>query len=481
MARGRTRPLSRRRFLKRSAAAGAGVLFLPTGKVLGANNEVRVAIIGTGGMGGGHMGHFNGRHGAKVVAVSDPDKKRMDEKTRKIKHKIAKHQDFRKILDMKDVDAVVIATPNHWHAPAAILACQAGKDVYVQKPVAHCIWESRQMVKAARKYKRIVQAGTQQRSDPYYGKLRADLKSGKYGEIKLVHCLKHNVRGSIGKVSGPQSVPDHIDYDLWCGPAPKTPVMRRKLHYDWHWQWNWGDGEMGNWGPHVVDDLRNILDWDDVPGSVIGAGGRFAWNDDGQTPNMHIALFERKGFKVVVDVRDLPAKKGTRGAMSYMRSRGHNVIVCEGGTIRCGRGGGAAYDKDGKRIKKYSGDAGRNHTRNFIDAVRSRKPGDLNAEIEVGHQSTMMCLLANIAFRVGKEAGADRARQAMKDHKDALDTIESMVKQIKANGDDPNRMMLGPKLTFDPKAEKFVGANAAEGNRLLRYEMRKGFAVPEKV
>ncbi|MHC4251544.1 MAG: Gfo/Idh/MocA family protein [Planctomycetota bacterium] len=473
--------ISRRSFLKGAAAGGAAAFLSPARRVLGANNTVRVAIIGTGNMGGSHIRHFDGLKDVEVVALCDVDSKRMEGAARKLKRKVALEKDLRKIFDMKDVDAVCIATPNHWHVPAAILACEAGKDVYVQKPVAHCIWEGRQMVKAARKYDRIVQGGTQQRSDPYYAQVRADLESGKFGEIKLVHVMKSSVRGSIGKVTGPQAVPSSVDYDLWCGPAPKTPVMRKKFHYDWHWQWNWGDGEMGNWGPHVVDDMRNILGWDDVPGSVVAAGGRFCWNDDGQTPNMVFALFERKGFKVVVDVRNLPEKKGVRNAATYLRSRGHNVIVCEGGTIRCGRGGGAAYDKDDKRVKKYNGDSGRNHVRNFIEAVRSRSREKLNCEIEVGHQSTMMCLMANIAFRVGRNAGVDRISQAMKDHPDALDTVEHVAAQLKANEGDFGKLMLGPKLTFDPKAERFTGPDSAEANRLLRYEMREGFAVPERV
>ena len=491
--------ITRREFLKGTATAGAALLVScttpngpiadlvtasfapPPRKLYGANEIVNVAVIGCGGKGGGHIKHFDNLKGVKVIAVSDPDMERMENKTKKLKHNVAKHQDFRKILEMKDVDAVIIATPNHWHAPAAILACQAGKDVYVEKPVAHGIWEGRQMVKAARKYNRIIQAGTQQRSDPYYQELKDDLNSGKYGKIKMVHCLKYRTRNSIKKATQPLQMPDSVDYNLWCGPAPMGPVMREKLHYDWHWQWNWGNGEMGNWGPHAVDDLRNILDWDDVPDRVVGAGGRFIWDDDGETPNMHIALFEHKGFRVVVDIRDLPAKKGVKYSSKYMKSTGHNVIICEGGTIRAGRRGAESKDNSGKRIKKYNGDGGGGHAQNFIDAVRSGKRSDLNCDIEVGHQSTMMCLMANIAYRVGKQASIDQVKAAMKDHQDALDTIKSTVTQINANEGDLGAMMLGPQLTFDPKKERFTGADAAEANKLLRYEMRKEFAIPEKI
>jgi len=477
----RPNKLTRRRFIKGSVAASLAASCWPRGTVLGANEKIGVAVVGTGGRGGAHVKQFN-RGDCQIVAVSDADRKRMDGAAGKIKDRqVVKHQDLRKIMEMKDVDAVVIATPNHWHAPATILACQAGKDVYVEKPVAHCIWESRQMVKAARKYKRIVQGGTQQRSDPYYAELKADLKAGKYGEIKLVHCLKHNNRGPIGKVTEPQQPPSSVDYSLYCGPAPTVPLMRKNFHYDWHWQWNWGDGEMGNWGPHIVDDLRNILDWDDVPTSVVAAGGRFAWDDNGETPNIQFALFERQGFKFVVDIRIIPAKKGVRAASTYMKSRGHNVIVCEGGTVRVGRGGGAAYDKEGKKIKQYKGTGGRGHDTNFVKAVKSRKMEDLNCEIEVGHQSTMMCLMANAAYRAGKQATVEQVKASMKEHQDALDTIDSVVKQIADNGGDIKDLKLGPKLTFDNKKEVFTGENAEEANKFVRYEMRKEFAVPDEV
>jgi predicted dehydrogenase len=476
----RSTRFSRRGFLKSSLAAGVALSCWPRGSVLGANERIGIAVIGIGGRGSGHVSQFD-KGDSKVVALCDADTGHMEGIAKKLGHDVAKCQDLRKIMELKEVDAVVIATPNHWHAPAAILACQAGKDVYVEKPVAHSIWESRQMVKAARKYKRIVQGGTQQRSDPYYADLRADLKSGKYGAMKLIHCLKCQVRPSIGKVSGPQPIPAGVDYNLWCGPASNAPLMRKRLHYDWHWQYNWGDGEMGNWGPHVVDDLRNVLDWDDVPESMVAAGGRFVFDDDADTPNMQMALFDRKGFKVVVDIRDLPMKKGVDGGGAYMKSNGHLVIVCEKGTIRCGRGGGRATDEQGNLIKQYKGTGGGGHDTNFLKAVRSRKVEDLNCDIEVGHQSTMMCLLANIAFRIGKQATVEQAKAAMKEHQDALDTLDSYAKQIGDNGGDIKELMLGPKLTFDPKAEKFTGANADEANKLLRYEMRKEFAVPEEV
>ena len=255
----RKHSLTRRKVLG-AAAVGAACTVVP-GTVLGANDRVNVGVIGTGGKGGSHAKAFSKMDGVAVVAVCDADKGRMA----KAPDKARKHQDLRRLLDMKEIDAVVIATPNHWHSLAAILACQAGKHVYVEKPISHCIWEGRKMVEAARKYKRVVQAGTQHRSCPATIACAKDVQAGKYGKVLWAHCSKLGARSPIGKVSGPQSPPESVDYELWAGPAPKTPVMRRKFHYDWHWQWNWGDGEAGNWGPHYVDDLRHILGWDDIP------------------------------------------------------------------------------------------------------------------------------------------------------------------------------------------------------------------------
>jgi predicted dehydrogenase len=468
--------IKRRDFVKGAAAVGAGLLVLPKDQILGANDRVNLAVIGRGGRGGGHIGWFNKVKNTKVVAVCDPDYGRMKDK------EVAKNQDFRKILEIKDVDAVTIATPNHWHAPMAVFACQAGKHAYVEKPVSHCIWGGRKMVEAARKYKRIVASGTQHRSCPAPRECGKDIRAGKYGKVLWIHCQKLGRRASIGKVTEPQPVPENIDYNLWAGPAPKTPVMRKKFHYDWHWQYNWGDGEMGNWGIHYLDDVRNIMGWEGVPTSVVSAGGRFAWDDNGDTPNMHFALCEYEGVKMVIDIRNLPISKSNKGSATYLKSRGGNIIMCENAVISISRGGGKAYEKDFKTtIKQYKGNAGGGHAANFIDAVRSGKPEDLNAEIEVGHYSTNICHLANIAYKVGKKATVDEVKQSMKDHEDALNTVKAVVEQIQANEGDLKMMALGPKLTYDWKAEKFTGDGCAEANKLVRYDMRKEFAIPDEV
>jgi len=487
--------VSRRRFLKRSLAATAGSYaalssaggLMPS--VLGANDEIRIAVAGIRGRGNGHINHFQSLPGVKVVALCDPDKKVLAERMGQVKEKygtdVKGDVDIRKILDLKDVDALVIAAPNHWHSLMTIWACQAGKDVYVEKPVSHSIWEGRKMVEAARKYNRIVQAGTQQRSCPATIEAARDIQADKYGKVLWVHCSKLGARGPIGKVTEPQPVPEHIDYNLWAGPAPMTPVMRKQFHYDWHWQWNWGDGEMANWGVHYLDDLHHILGWKDIPNKVIAAGNRFAWDDNGQTPNMHFALLHYDELPVVIDIRNLPdpQRRGGKSGAVYLGSRGGNHIQCEAGYIRISRGGGWFYDNDGKRVHQYKGNGGSGHAQNFIDAMRSRRRQDQAAEIAVGHQSTAICHQANMAWRAGAEASVDEVRENMKSHEDALNTLKDMLEQLDGNSVDLAKepFVLGPALTYDRASERYVGPNAAKANRYVKCSYRNPFVVPENV
>ncbi len=323
--------IGRREFLRGSMAAGAALL-LPGRWTLGANETVRVGVIGLGGKGMQHVHEFSKIDGVRVVAVSDVDKTHLAPAVEKLGGKVTAHQDGRRLLDLKDVDAVVVATPNHWHTLLTVLACQAGKDVYVEKPVSHCIWEGRKAIEAARKYGRIVQSGTQQRSDPGVIAAAADLRKGALGKVEWVHSMWYKRRGPIGKTTTPTPIPDHVDYDLWCGPGPKGPLLRRSLHYDWHWFWAYGNGDMGNLMPHLTDDVRHLLGWSDVPTRVMSVGGRYGWDDDGETPNTHFAVLDRSGLPVVIEFRQLPFSK-TRKATSVYRRFGKglrftNLVKC---------------------------------------------------------------------------------------------------------------------------------------------------------
>ncbi len=469
--------VSRRRFLMGAAAASTVYSVFPS-RAYGANERVALGMIGLGDRGGAHLKSFSQMRNVEIVAVSDADASRMD----RTGEKAAKHQDFRHLLEMKEVDAVVIATPDHWHCLAAILAFQAGKHAYVEKPVSHCIWEGRKMVEAARKYKRIVQAGTQQRSCPAVQHCAADIQSGAYGKVLWVHCSKLDVRQPIGRVTGPQPAPEGVDYNLWAGPSPMPPIMRARFHYDWHWQWNWGTGEMGNWGVHYLDDMRHLLGWNDVPDNVMAAGNRW-WDDDGETPNMHFALMEHQGVKVVVDIRNMTASSSGKEGPEYLGGNGGNYIMCENGFVRISRGKGQAFDKDGNAVKEYKGTGGTAHYFNFIKALREDSSAGLACEIEVGHYSTTLCHMANIGFRVGKATPVEELRDRVKGNEDAVNTLQAMLDQLGNNQIDlkAKPFIVGPKLSYDAKTETFTGDKAEEANKFVRIPGRDPFTVPDKV
>lgn len=472
---------TRRRFIKGLTATGTGLATLGSSHAYTANEQIRVAVIGMGGRGGTHLNALKTIPGVKVVAICDADTRRYTQ-FKKANPDLQLFQDYRKILDMNDIDAVTIATPNHWHAAMTVAACQAGKHVYVEKPISHSIWEGQQMVAAARKYNRIVQAGTQQRSCPAPRDAGRDIRAGKYGKVLWVHCMKLNLRKPIGLVTKPQPVAPEIDYNLWAGPAPATPVMRQQFHYDWHWQWPWGDGEMGNWGVHYTDDLCNMLGWTTLPSKIICGGARFAWKDNGETPNMQFAYMEHQGLPVVVEIRDLPWSSKRKSAGVYLGAREGNIIVCEKGIVKIARGGGKAYSPDGKEvIAKYRGNAGKGHFENFIKAIRSGNKDDLHAEIQVGHIASSISHLANIAYKLGKKASVAEAREAMITHPDAVNTVDAVISQLKANDMSDAPLLLSPHLTFDPTSERFTGEHAVQANAHLRSTMRQEFAIPDQV
>jgi predicted dehydrogenase len=474
--------ITRRTFTKSVAAA---TMLSPLANVRGANNDIRVGVCGMGGRGTGAAGQYQKLSDARVVAVCDPDPSRVEKA--KSRNKGAEgYTDIRKMLENKDIDAVVVSTCNHWHSLGGIWACQAGKDVYVEKPISHNIWEGRQLVKAARKYDRMVQGGTQQRSDPVQAEIKAYIASGAIGKPQYIRANRYGQRGSIGKRDTALKIPQGVNYDLWLGPAADEPLFRNQLHYDWHWMWNTGNGEMGNWGVHILDDVRNVglLDKHTLPKRVVAAGGRIAWNDAGDSPNVHSVYFDTGDVPVIFDLTNLPVAAGKRGSPAYRGVRSGFVIQCENGYYAGGRGGGWSYANDGKRLKKFKGTGGPNHPANFVKAIRSRKKEDLNAEIEKIHYSSAWCHLGNIATRLGGALDPAKAKALYKESKPWQETIDGLVKHIGANGvnmDHPG-LRLGPVLELDVEKETFIGNSATdEAKALLRRKYRKGFEVPEKV
>jgi len=499
------RNLTRRDFIKSSlAAAGAGITAaIPTrvwSQVVGSNDTIRVAIIGLGGdrmredkngqpikaigsKGSFMIPEFRNTPGARVVALCDVDKYHLERDRKQFdddNEKIDTYTDVRKLLDRRDIDAVYIATCNHWHALIAVWACQAGKDVYVEKPVSYNIWEGRKMVEAARKYNRIVQSGTHRRSDDAIRKSIEYAQSGNLGKIKLARAICYRQRPSIGKVSAPQPIPATVDYDLWCGPAPKEPLMRKNLHYDWHWVWNTGNGELGDLGSHHLDVARWALGQKQLPKGAISIGERFGFLDDGQTPNTQIVFFDYEPAPILWEVRGLCTKKGSNVMDNFLGVRQNTIIHCEGGYVVAGAW---AYDKNGKKIKQFTSEGSESHTANFIKAVRSRKPGDLTADILEGHLSAALSHMGNISHRLGQKAAPEQIKESIKSQDDTSDAFGRMRKHLAANKINITKNMaaLGPWLTMDPDSEKFTGLLSDKANELLTRHYRAPFVLPEKV
>ncbi len=478
---------TRRSFIKQSTTVAAGVgvaAALPSStwaRPVGANDDIRIAVVGLGGRGRHHVETFKEMKGVRVVALCDPDRKRMDKAAEELgQQKFDKYVDYRKLLEDKDIDAICTASCNHWHAPVTVWGCEAGKDIYVEKPVCHTIWEGRQMIKAARKHNRIVQSGMQLRSDTGVGEAFQWLQEGNLGKMLLSRGLCIENRSSIGKVDKPTPIPDYIDYDLWCGPAPNEPLMRKKLHFDWHWIWNTGNGDLGNQGIHQMDMCRRAIDQDKLAPRVISVGGRFDWNDDGQTPNTQFVFYDYKPVPILFEVTQMPEKKGVKVRSHYKGIRCGNVVHCEGGYFACGEsGGGWAYDNDDKKIKQFFADGAEDHQQNFIDAVRSRKLEDLNADVVDGHISSSLCHLGNISHRLGKKTSPEDIRDELKNHQGMAEAFERFQAHLDANEIDisKEKAALGPLLTMNPDTEEFTGPRADEANKMLTKKYRKSFVV----
>ena len=488
---------TRRSFMKSTIAAGAGIMLAgPNSHVRGANNDIRFAVVGTGGQGGGHIGYFNGKEGVNVVALCDADadhvNKRADDLEKKTGRKIRRYVDVRELLDDKSIDAISSATPNHWHSLVTIWACQAGKDVYIEKPVSHNVWEGRKMVEAARKYNRIVQTGTQKRSDGGLVEAFKYIKEGKMGAIKWSRgfCYKGRGPGTNGIVygtNGPTSPPASVDYSLWCGPAEMKPLRRKSLHYKWHWMWNTGNGDLGNQGIHEVDLARWALGGDEkLAPTVMSIGGRVGCEgtgDTGETANTHIIYLGYKPAPLIFEVRGLPRKKGDRSMDNFRGTRVGICVQCEDGYFVGGAGGGWAFTNDGEKIQQFRGGGGGGHHQNFIDAVRSRKVSDLNADILKGHISSALCHMGNVSHRVGKTASVDEIKKAIADNADMMDSFDRMLEHLKANevNLEATPLTLGPMLTMNPDTEKFTGEHSDWANMYIKRNYREPFVVPDKV
>ncbi len=490
--------LDRRSFLKNSLLTTASFSLFPAfaakdskksapvqARVVGANGDIRVAVAGIRdkGRGQSHLGAYRNIPGVRLVAICDVDQEALDKELGKCHTRgetVQSYTDIRKLLENKDIDAVSFATPNHWHSLGSIWAIQAGKDVYVEKPVSHNVWEGRQLVNAARKHSRIVQTGTQSRSSEGIHDAMQWLWDGHIGKVLCARGLCYKRRGSIGKVEGPQTVPSSIDYDLWCGPAPKDPLTRKNLHYDWHWVWPTGNGDLGNQGIHQMDMARWALRETALSPRVLAVGGRLGYVDDATTPNTLIVLHDYPTAPLIFEVRGLPSAPDGQKMDSFHGASIGLVVECEGGTMVIPDYTGATFhDKEGVELKKFKGAS--DHFANFISAVRSRKPSDLHADILEGHLSSALCHTGNISYRLGKTHSPEELREAVKADKSLAEALGRMEQHLAANKVDLNKspVTLGAVLNMDPKAERFT--RNREANQMLTREYRKPFVVPETV
>ncbi|HJO25724.1 MAG: dehydrogenase [Planctomycetes bacterium] len=448
--------------------------------------ELRVAVVGIRSRGRNHIDGYRALPGVRVAALCDVDQSLLAREADRFAERgeqVDTVGDVRRLLERDDIHAISIATPNHWHALLTVWACQAGKDVYVEKPVSHNVWEGRQMVRAARKYGRIVQTGTQSRSSYAIAEAISWLHEGHLGAIELATGLCYKPRQSIGKVSAPTTIPEGVDYELWCGPAPKGPLMREQLHYDWHWVTETGNGDLGNQGVHQMDLCRWALGETTAAPFVQSVGGRLGYDDDGNTPNTQVIYHGYEKAPLVFEVRGLPRDKKAqeedwRGRMdSHLGARIGVIIKCEKGLLRIPNYTSAvALDGEGKEVKSWQG--AHDHYANFISAVTSRKASELSADIEVGHVSASLCHYGAISHALGRAAAPETIQEALGGRAPAAEASQRMLAHLEANGVDlaATPLTLGVPLQIDAAAESIKGSPRA--SELLRRDYREPFVVP---
>ena len=449
--------MNRREFFRQGARGAAGVAMGVAAirtkqSAYGANDQINVAVVGVHGQGRSHVGSLCGIDGVRVIALCDPDRRVFGPPAQTVKNKYGTepelYVDIRDLLADKDLDAISIATTNHWHALATVWGCQAGKDVYVEKPASWCVWEGRKMVEAARKYRRIVQVGTQSRSSGGWRDAVARLHAGEIGKLYMARGLCYKPRHSIGFKPN-EAPPKELAYGLWLGPAPEQPYNANLVHYNWHWFWDFGNGDMGNQGVHQMDIARWGLG-KGLPVKITAAGGRFGYvdvknldgnlvdRDQGETPNTEICAFTYDdGTLLVFETRGRYTndEDGVKVGDLFYGSEGYMADTA----VKFGFGGKPyrGRPKEQVELAPVGGSGKGNHFQNWIDAVRSRRVEDLNADVLEGHLSAALCHLGNIAYRLGRT------------------------------------------LVFDPKTETFPGD--AEANKLLKRDYRRPFVIPENV
>jgi predicted dehydrogenase len=482
-----TTRFTRRKFLKTVAAAATVTIAgtKSTGRVLGANDVIRVGVAGINGRGGSHINAFARMKGVQVTHLIDPDTRLFASRSKTVQglggNQPRTEKDIRQVLEGNNVDVISIATPNHWHALMTMWACQAGKDVYVEKPCSHNVREGKQALDIARKYNRIVQHGTQSRTEGHWQQTMAVIQSGKLGRLKVAYglCYKRrdNANGmapTVRQIAAPQE----LDFNLWLGPAAQRAYHENLVHYRWHWFWDFGNGDLGNQGVHEMDKARWAITGATgatLPRSVVCVGGRYGPRDAAETANTQVAVFDYGQAQLIFEVRGLQSD-------NFHRQGVGNVYVLEEGIIAGNtfipRGTNKAAPLPKVEARRRPGSS---HFDNFIAAVRSRRREDLNADILEGHYSSALCHLANISYRLGQNAAFEPRTRAFNGNTEATDALARMEEHLGKTNSlrlADLQLRVGPKLEIDPKTESFTGKNDA-ANRLLGRENRAPFVVRE--
>ncbi|HUS08486.1 MAG TPA: Gfo/Idh/MocA family oxidoreductase [Bryobacteraceae bacterium] len=403
--------ISRRTFFQGAAAAASAM------RVHGANDRIHVGLVGIGGRGTAHLNGYVGIPDALITGLCDVNQAARERAQAKLSAagsaKAKEYNDMQEMFADKSVDAVSIATPNHWHALAMIRACQAGKDVYVEKPASYNIHESRRMVEVARQTKRMVQVGSQSRSVPHVRRAMELLKEGAIGEVYAAKGLCFKRRKTIGKTPV-EAVPPGLDWDKFLGPAPMRPYTKNRFAYNWHWFWDTGNGDLGNQGVHQMDICRWGLGEVQMPRSAVSTGGKYVYDDDQETPNTQIATYDYGSKEIIFEVRGLPTGPEAAAPLKAGDTVG-NLFLGANGWLWTGGGGFRVYKGESNELAMEEKGSEKDnsttlHMKNFLDACRSRDYKKLNAEIEIGTMSATLCHLANISYRVGRKIQWDAAR-----------------------------------------------------------------------
>ena len=450
---------SRRKFLRNAATAtvlaavSPGMLKAETLKIKkptilpdaakGANDRIRVAVLGVNGRGKNHISEIMGlseKANVEVAALCDPDLVVLKERAREFKDKYGKDvslvQDFRKTYEDKTIDAVTLATPNHWHALQTIWACQAGKDVYVEKPATHNIYEGQKMIEAAYKYNRIVQHGVQLRSSVAIREAVKHLEEGLIGRVYMSRGLVYRWRPDIGN-KGISKVPEGLDYDLWTGPAPLRPFSRNLVHYNWHWHWDYGNGDVGNQGIHETDLCMWGLGISSLPERITSMGGKFLWDDAKEVPEIQTSIYHYPKQKKIIqfEVRNwcTNLEDGAGVGNIFYGDKGYMVINGYGSYETF-----LGQDREPGPKRSEQGELTL-HFQNWFDAIRARDMSIQNGPVQSGHLSSALAHLGNISYRLGRQ------------------------------------------LEFDPVAERFIGEGESEANAMLSRNYRAPYILPEIV